>query len=105
MPKYLVTANYTPEGLTGAISEGFQSRRDSVTALIESAGGTVEAFYFAYGDADVVAIIDGPEQAALALSLAVNAAGVVNLSTTPLITVEQMDDARGALPDYRPPGT
>lgn len=104
MPKYLIQANYTTEGLQGALSEGFQSRLDTVTSMIEGAGGTIEAFYFAYGEHDVIGIVDGPEEAALALSLAVNASGAVELSTTPLVTIEQMDVARGQLPNFRPPG-
>jgi uncharacterized protein with GYD domain len=104
MPKYLIQASYTAEGLQGALSEGFQSRMDTVTAMIEGSGGTVEAFYFAYGEHDVIGIVDGPEEAALALSLVVNASGAVELSTTPLVSIEQMDAARAQLPDFRPPG-
>lgn len=104
MPKFLIQASYTAEGLRGALSEGFQSRMDTVTGMIQGTGGTVEALYFAYGEHDVIAIVDGPEEAALALSLAINASGAVELSTTPLVTIEQMDAARGKLPDFRPPG-
>lgn len=104
MPKFLIQANYTAEGLQGALSEGFQSRMDTVTGMIQGVGGTVEALYFAYGDHDVIAIVDGPEEAAIALSLVINASGAVELSTTPLVTIEQMDAARGQLPDFRPPG-
>jgi uncharacterized protein with GYD domain len=105
MPKYLIQASYTPEGLQGALSEGFQSRMETVTGMIAGAGGTVEALYFTYGEHDVVGIVDGPEESAIALSLAVNASGAVELSTTPLISIEQMDVARGQLPDFRAPGT
>ena len=104
MPKYMIQASYTAEGFAGAISQGFQARIEEVSGLIEAAGGTIEAVYFAYGEHDIVAIIDGSEEAAIALSLAVNAGGAVQLSTTPLISIEQMDAARAQMPDYRAPG-
>ena len=63
-------ASYTQQGLEGVIQEGFAARQAAVTALIEGAGGSVEAFYFAYGDDDVVGVLDGSEQTAIALSLA-----------------------------------
>ena len=104
MAKFLVRASYTPQGLEGVIEEGFAARQAAVTALIEGTGGVVEAFYFAYGDDDVIVIFDGDEAAAIGLSLAVNRSGAVELSTVPLLTAEQMDAARTRLPDYRPPG-
>ncbi len=104
MAKFLIQASYSPEGLAGAMSEGFQARMDSVTAMIEAGGSTIESIYFAYGDADIIAIVDGTEEAAIAFSMAVNAAGAVGLTTTPLIDIATMDAARGQLPDYRPPG-
>ncbi len=104
MSKYLIRARYTQQGLTGAIEEGFASRQSSVTALIEGAGATVEAFYFMYGQDDVLVILDGDEETAIAFSLALNQSGAVELSTVPLLTAEQMDAARTRLPDYRAPG-
>ena len=105
MAKFMFRASYTQQGLEGVIQEGFAARQAAVTALIEGAGGSVEAFYFAYGDDDVVGVLDGSEQTAIALSLAVNRTGAVKLSTTPLLTAEQMDAARTQLPDYRAPGS
>ncbi|PZC49727.1 MAG: Uncharacterized protein, contains GYD domain [Chloroflexi bacterium] len=105
MGKFMFRASYTQQGLEGVIQEGFAARQAAVTALIEGAGGSVEAFYFAYGDDDVVGVLDGSEQTAIALSLAVNRTGAVNLSTIPLLTAEQMDAARTKVPDYRAPGS
>ena len=105
MGKFMFRASYTQQGLEGVIQEGFAARQAAVTALIEGAGGSVEAFYFAYGDDDVVGVLDGSEQTAIALSLAVNRTGAVHLSTIPLLTAEQMDAARTKVPDYRAPGS
>ena len=105
MPKFMVTASYTAEGAKGLIKEGGSKRRAAVQKLIEGLGGKVEAFYFAYGEHDAFVIADLPDAASgLALSLAVNASGVVRLSTVPLITPEEMDAASKKSVAYQPPG-
>ena len=69
-------------------------RRAAVTRAVEAAGGKVEAFYFAYGQDDTIIIADYPDAAsATAVSLVGNSTGVVRVSMTPLITVEEMDRA------------
>jgi uncharacterized protein with GYD domain len=51
MPKYLVEGRYTSEGLRGLAREGSSRRRADIAKTIESAGGKLEALYFAFGDA------------------------------------------------------
>ena len=105
MPKMMIKASYSAEGTRGLLKEGGSARVSTVKNLIESMGGRVEAFYYAYGDADAVIIIDVPDEASgLALSMAVNASGAVRLSTTPLITPEQVDAASKKSVAYRAPG-
>jgi uncharacterized protein with GYD domain len=105
MPKFLIKASYTQDGIRGLMKEGGSGRKAAVQKLIEGVGGKVEAFYFAYGDADAYIIGDLPDAAtAVALSLAVNASGAVRLSTTPLITAEEMDGASKKSIPYRAPG-
>lgn len=105
MPKYMVQASYNAEGAKGLIKEGGSGRRAAVQKLIESMGGKVEAFYFAYGEYDAFVIVDLPDAASgLAVSLAVNASGALRLSTVPLITPEEMDAAAKKSVAYRAPG-
>ena len=105
MPKMLIKASYTAEGARGLIKEGGSSRRATVQKLIEGLGGKMEAFYFAYGDADAYVIVDMPDaQSGLALSIAVNASGPVRIATVPLITPEEMDAACKKTVNYRAPG-
>ena len=104
MAKFLIRAQYSPQGFQGAIKEGFASREDYIRGLIETVGGTTEAWYFSYGLEDLVVIIDAEPAAALALSMAVNQSGVVRLSTTPLLTSAEMDAARSQVPQFRAPG-
>ena len=105
MAKFLIRAQYTPQGLQGAVKEGFASREDYLRGLIESLGGKTEAWYFSYGEDDVVVIIDAEPAAAVALSMAVNQSGAVSrLTTTPLLTSAEMDAARSQVPQFRAPG-
>jgi uncharacterized protein with GYD domain len=105
MPRYLIEGSYTAEGTKGLLREGGSSRRETVTKLIEGMGGAVEAFYYTFGKRDVILICSAPDEStALALSLAVNQSGMVRITTTPLITVEDVDRAAKTTVAYRPPG-
>jgi uncharacterized protein with GYD domain len=105
MAKFLIKASYTSEGARGLVKDGGSGRRAAVTQMIEKVGGKVDAFYFAYGDADVYVLIDVPNTATgLALSMAVNASGAVRLTTIPLITPEEVDAASKIAVGYRSPG-
>ena len=104
MAKYLIKASYNAEGARGLLKEGGSGRRAVVQKLIESHGGKVEVFYYAYGPDDAIIICDLPDAATgLAISLAVNASGAVRLTTTPLITPEEIDAASKKNVAYKPP--
>ena len=61
--------------------------------------------YFAFGDADVVGIVDFPDHAsAVAMSGTINASGTTTIKLTPLITIEEVDMAVKKTTQYRPPG-
>ena len=60
MPKYLIQARYTTEGVQGLIRDSASGRRADVQAAVTALGGKVEAFYFAFGDDDAVMIVDLP---------------------------------------------
>ena len=105
MPKYLFQGSYTVEGVKGLLKEGGASRRAHVNQLIKGIGGSLEAFYFAFGSDDVVGIVEMPDDAsATAISLAVGAGGAVGIKTTVLISPETVDEAAKKIVNYRPPG-
>jgi len=105
MAKYLLEARYTAEGTKGLVREGGTGRRAAAAKAIESLGGTLESFYYAFGDVDVYAVFDAPDHmSATALALAVTQSGSVNLKTVVLMTPEEMDQAGKKAVDYRPPG-
>jgi uncharacterized protein with GYD domain len=105
MAKYLLEATYTAEGAKGLASEGGSSRRKVVEDVVRSLNGTLEAFYYAFGNVDVYGIVDLPDAtSAAAVSLAINQTGAVQLRTHVLITPEEVDQASKRSVDYRAPG-
>lgn len=105
MPKYLVQGSYKPEGVKGLIKDGGSTREAQVGTAIRALGGSVESFYFALGSSDVFVVVDLPDHVrATAISLAVNATGAVEISTTVLLTAEEMDQAAKLSVNYNPPG-
>jgi uncharacterized protein with GYD domain len=105
MPKFLIEASYTLDGVRGVQSAGGSSRRDAVAKVAESVGGQLEAFYFAFGDRDAYVIVDLPDnERAAAVALTVNAAGGATVKTVVLLTPEEVDAAAQRSVEYRPPG-
>ncbi|HYZ91938.1 MAG TPA: GYD domain-containing protein [Actinomycetota bacterium] len=107
MPKYLLVASYTPEGAKGLLKDGGSKRKKMATKTLESIGGSVEAFYFAFGSDDAYVIYDAPDNASsAAASLVVAASGAIKARTIPLLTPEDIDDAakKSKDIDYTPPG-
>lgn len=105
MPKYLIQASYTAEGLRGLQKDKASGRRQAVLNALEPLRGKLESFNYAFGGDDVVAVIDLPDNVnAAAMSLAIAASGLVRLKTTPLLTVEETDQALAKSINYRAPG-
>jgi uncharacterized protein with GYD domain len=105
VPTYLWRASYTTEGVKGLLKDGGSKRRSIVQQSIEQAGGKLHAFSFALGEADVISIAEFPDTAtAVAVSAAVNATGLVHLSSTLLVTPDEVDAAAKKTVSYRPPG-
>ncbi len=105
MPTYLWRGSYTADGAKGLAKDGGTKRRSAVQQMVEKAGGKLHAFYFALGEADVYAIAEFPDVAtAVAVSLAVNASGAVQLQSTVLLSPEEFDAATKKSVAYRAPG-
>jgi uncharacterized protein with GYD domain len=105
MAKYLLHVNYTLDGVKGLLAKGGSARKTAAAAAAKSAGGKVESFYFAFGETDVYVVADMPDNAAAAaLALTVSAGGGATVSTTVLLSPEEIDTAAGANVKYKPPG-
>jgi uncharacterized protein with GYD domain len=105
MPKYLFVSSYTLDGIKGLRAEGGSARKKESEDALESVGGSLESFYFAFGDSDVYIIADLPDNtAAAATAVAVAAGGGLHTKTVVLLTPEEMDAACKREVDHRPPG-
>lgn len=106
MNYYLVQAAYTAEAVADLVKNP-QNRHDPVQKAVEKLGGSLVGFWFAFGDYDVVAIGQFPDNvSAAAFSMAVVAGGAVRaFKTTPLMTAEEGLEAmkKAGKARYKPP--
>jgi uncharacterized protein with GYD domain len=106
MGKYLVIANYTPEGMKGVLDKGGTSRRAALEAACAKAGGSLESFYFAFGADDAYVTVDMPDNVSVAALVSrVATTGLTSTRTVVLLTPEEMDAAAGKEVVYAAPGT
>ena len=105
MSKFLMEVSFTRDGIRGLSSEGGTKRREAVQQFFSAVGGKLETLYFAFGNIDVYAVVDFPDNvSAAAVSLAANSTGAVHAKATVLITPEEMDQAAQRSQSLRPPG-
>ena len=104
--KFLAKAKYSaPEGTRGLMTDGGSARVEAVRQLMESIGGKLESFYFAFGEVDAYAVFDAPDSAAAAaMSLSVSASGLAEVELVALLTPQEMDDAVKRSVRYDAPG-
>ena len=110
MAHYLIEVGYTPESWSTQI-ETQANVVDRIMPAVKACKGKIESIYYAFGDVDLVGIMDfaTPEDAA-AFALTVTASGALrSFKTTPLLTVEQgitsMQRASEVRAKYTPPLT
>jgi uncharacterized protein with GYD domain len=107
MPLYLTRFSYTPETWARLIKKP-EDRRAAAQQYIESVGGKLHGFWYAFGDHDGYNLWEAPDNVSMAaVALAIGSGGAVtNLETTVLLSVEDtmaaMSAAQGIT--YRPPG-
>ena len=107
MALYLYQAAYTPESLAAQIKEP-KDRLQVAQPAVESAGGKLIAGGFSFGDYDVVALYEAPDDiSAAGFAAAIAAGGAVRAAkTTKLLTGQEwiaaLQKAQGIAPQYRP---
>lgn len=105
MAKFMLIGSYTADGAKGVLKEGGSGRREAARRAIESAGGTLESFYFGFGTDDYYVTVDFPSHAdAAAAALTIGASGSSRARTIVLLTPEEVDAASQRSIDFRPPG-
>ena len=106
MAKYLIKASYSPEGIKGVMAKGGSARVAAIEKLVGGVGGSMESFYFAFGQDDAYIVVDAPSPEAMAaVAGTVTGTGVLSsYETVVLLTAEQIDAAARMTVDYTPPG-
>ena len=107
MPLYLSKFSYTPETWARMIGRP-EDRRVAAQRYIESVGGKLHGFWYAFGTYDGYNLWEAPDNVSMAaVALAISAGGALSsLETTVLLTVEETVAALRKAGDvsYRPPG-
>lgn len=107
MAKYLLQVSYSTEAWAAMIKRP-QNRVEIVRKVVEKLGGSVETFWFAFGEYDIVGIFEMPDNTtAAAFSMAVAAGGSCkDVKTTPLLSFEEGMDAmkKAGSSGYKPIG-
>jgi uncharacterized protein with GYD domain len=107
MPIYLTRFRYTPETWARLIANP-EDRRQAAQAYIESVGGKLHGFWYAFGEHDGYTLWEAPDNVAMAsVALAIGGGGALaSIETTVLLTVEETLDAmrRASQVAYRAPG-
>ncbi|MET0933343.1 MAG: GYD domain-containing protein [Mycetocola sp.] len=107
MPLYLSKFSYTPE-TWARLTRNPEDRRKAAQTYIESVGGKLHGFWYAFGEHDGYTLWEAPDNASMAaVALAINSGGALSsMETTVLLTVDETLDALGKVKQitYRPPG-
>ena len=107
MPLYLSKFGYTPETWARMVGNP-EDRRDAARSYVESVGGTLHGFWYAFGEHDGYTLWEVPDDVSMAaIALALSAGGALSsLETTVLLSVDDAMDAMRKAQDigYRPPG-
>ena len=108
MPMYMTRFSYTPETWARLIKNP-EDRRKAAAAYVESVGGKLHGFWYAFGSHDGVGLWEAPDNGSIAaVVLAISSGGAVtNVETTVLLSVEDtlaaLSTAQGIT--YKPPGS
>jgi uncharacterized protein with GYD domain len=107
MPLYLTKFSYTPETWARLIGNP-EDRRKAAQSYIESVGGKLHGFWYAFGTHDGFSLWEAPDNVSMAaVALAITAGGALSsFETIVLLTVEETLDALGRAQQvgYRSPG-
>lgn len=107
MAMYLSRFSYTPETWARLIQNP-EDRREAARAYIESVGGKLHGFWYAFGEHDGFSLWEAADNVSMAaVALAIGAGGALRShETTVLLSVEELLQALGKAKSvrYRPPG-
>jgi uncharacterized protein with GYD domain len=107
MPLYLSRFSYTPETWASLIGNP-EGRREAAQSYIESVGGKLHGFWYAFGEYDGYNLWEAPDNVSMAaVALAISGGGALSsFETTVLLTVDETMDAlrKAKQVQYQAPG-
>jgi uncharacterized protein with GYD domain len=106
VPLYLGRFRYTQDAIKAMVGHP-QDRSAAAREVVESLGGKLHGFWFAFGEYDGVFLAEAPDNAtAAAMAMATGAAGV-SIETTVLLEMDEAQEAmrKAATASYRPPAS
>ncbi|CAA9534342.1 MAG: hypothetical protein AVDCRST_MAG05-4705 [uncultured Rubrobacteraceae bacterium] len=107
MALYLSRFSYTPETWARLIANP-EDRREAARSYIESVGGQLHGFWYAFGTHDGYNLWEAPDNVSMAaVALAISGGGALgSFETTVLLSVDETMDAmrRADQLQYRAPG-
>lgn len=107
MALYMTRFSYTPE-TWARLTQNPEDRRDAARTYIESVGGKLHGFWYAFGEFDGYTLWEAPDNVSMAaVALAIGGGGALSkIETTPLLSVEETLEALGRARSigYRRPG-
>ena len=107
MPLYLSRFSYTPETWARMVQNP-EDRREAARSYIESVGGKLHGFWYAFGAHDGLSVWEAPDNISMAaVAIAIGGGGALSsFETTALLTVEETIEAlrKAQAVQYRPPG-
>ena len=108
MPMYLTRFSYTPETWARLVEKP-EDRRAAAQQYIESVGGKLHGFWYAFGEYDGYNLWEAPDNVSMAaVAIAIGGGGALStFETTVLVSVEDTLAAleKAASVGYRAPGT
>jgi uncharacterized protein with GYD domain len=108
MPLYLTRFSYTPDTWARLITKP-EDRRVAAQQYIESVGGRLHGFWYAFGEHDAYNLWEAPDNVSMAaVAVAIGAGGALSsFQTTALLTVEETLAAlkKAQSIKYTPPGS
>ena len=107
MPLYLSRFSYTPEAWARMTAHP-EDRSKAARTYIESVGGKLHGFWYAFGEHDGYNLWEAPDNVSMAAtSIAISGSGALSsFQTTVLLSVEDTVAAlkKASSIKYRPPG-
>ena len=107
MPLYLTKFSYTPETWARMIANP-EDRRTAAQEYIESVGGKLHGFWYAFGEHDGYTMWEAPDNVSMAaVAMGIGSGGSLSsFETTVLLTVDETLDAlsKASSVAYRAPG-